>query len=104
MITLTLVFLCGAAAGAVVMNFGLHNWLHQPAFDTAAGRELYFSRMKRELDLTPAQQEQMESSPERLLAVLPHRAERQQIQGRTDPQRGAEASKFERILQERQPK
>src|SRR3954462_12636622 len=61
MITLTLVFLCGAAAGAVVMNFGVHARLHQPSFDTAAGRELYFSRMKRELNLTLTQQEQMES-------------------------------------------
>ena len=61
LVTLTLVFLCGAAAGAVVMNMGMHNRLHQPSFDTTAGRELYFSRMKRELDLTPAQQEQMES-------------------------------------------
>ena len=61
MVTLTLVFLCGAAAGAVAMNFGVHNLLHQPSFDTAVGRELYFSRMKRELNLTPVQQEQMES-------------------------------------------
>ena len=61
MVTLTLVFLCGAVAGAVAMNFGAHHWLHQPSFDTAAGRELYFSRMKRELNLTSAQQEQMES-------------------------------------------
>ena len=37
-IILALVFLSGAAAGAVVMNLGVHNRLHQPAFDTAAGR------------------------------------------------------------------
>jgi Spy/CpxP family protein refolding chaperone len=60
MMTLTLVFLCGAAAGAVVMNIGGHNFFHQPSFDTQAGRELYFTRMQRELDLTPAQQEQIE--------------------------------------------
>ena len=28
-VTLTLVFLCGAAAGAVAMNFGVHNFLRQ---------------------------------------------------------------------------
>ena len=60
-VTLTLVFLCGAAAGAVAMNFGAHNLLHQPPFDSANGRILYFERMKRELNLTPTQQEQMES-------------------------------------------
>ena len=61
MVTLTLVFLCGAAAGAVAMNFGVHNRLHQPSFDTPAGKVVYFERMKRELSLTPVQQEQMES-------------------------------------------
>jgi Spy/CpxP family protein refolding chaperone len=60
-VTLTLVFLCGAAAGAVAMNFGVHNALHKPSVDTPVGREVYFSRMKRELNLTPVQQEQMES-------------------------------------------
>ena len=43
------------------MNFGLHNRLHQPAFDTRAGRTLYFERLRKELDLTPAQAEQMQS-------------------------------------------
>ncbi len=61
MVTLTLVFLCGAAAGAVAMNFGVHNRLHQPSFDTPSGKVVYFERMKRELNLTPVQQEQMES-------------------------------------------
>jgi hypothetical protein len=43
------------------MNSGVHNLLHKPSFDTPVGREVYFSRMKRELNLTPVQQEQMES-------------------------------------------
>jgi Spy/CpxP family protein refolding chaperone len=60
-VTLLLVFLCGAAAGAVGMNFGLHTRLHRPAFDTPAGRQLYFERLQRELNLTPVQKEQMES-------------------------------------------
>jgi len=58
---LVLVFLCGVAAGALAMNLGLHNRLHQPAFDTPAGRTLYFERLRKELDLTPAQAEQMQS-------------------------------------------
>ena len=48
-----LVFLCGAAVGALAMNLGVHNRLHQPAFDTAAGKALYFERMQKELELTP---------------------------------------------------
>jgi Spy/CpxP family protein refolding chaperone len=54
-IVLGLVFLCGAAAGALAMNSGLHTRLHQPAFGTPA----YFTRVQKELDLTPAQAEQM---------------------------------------------
>ena len=60
-ITLTLVFLCGAAAGALAMNLGAHARLHKAPFWTDAGKADYFDRMKRELDLTPAQAEQMES-------------------------------------------
>jgi len=55
-LTILLVFLCGAALGAVVMNLG-HARLHQPTFDTAAGKALYFERLQKELDLTPAQSE-----------------------------------------------
>jgi hypothetical protein len=59
-VTLGLVFLCGAAAGAVAMNFeGVHSWLHQPSFDTAAGKALYFARVQKELKLTPTQAEQV---------------------------------------------
>src|SRR5438270_4687728 len=58
-VTLTLVFLCGVAAGAVAMNLGAHGRLHQPAFDTPAGKAAYFARVQKELDLTPQQAEQM---------------------------------------------
>ena len=103
MVTLTLVFLCGAAAGAVVMNFGVHSRLHQPSFDTAAGKELYFSRMQRELDLTPAQQEQMESILNDFwqyyrTVLSDSKTKVEQILN--EEQR----RKFERILQERQPR
>ena len=103
MVTLTLVFLCGAAAGAVVMNFGVHNRLHQPSFDTAPGRELYFSRMQRELNLTPAQQEQMESILNDFWQYYRTVLSESKIkveQILNEEQR----RKFERILQERQPR
>jgi len=101
MVTLTLVFLCGAAAGAVVMNFGVHNRLHQPSFDTTAGRELYFSRMKRELNLSSSQQEQMESILNDFwqyyrTVLSESRTKVEQILNEQQRQ------KFERILQERQ--
>lgn len=59
-ITLALVFLCGSAAGALVMDFGVHR-SRIPSFETPAGKALYFERMQRELNLTPAQSEQMQS-------------------------------------------
>jgi hypothetical protein len=37
---LVLVFLCGMATGAVAMHLGWHNYLHQPSFDSPAGRAL----------------------------------------------------------------
>lgn len=58
---LTLVFLCGFAAGALAMHLGWHNHLHQPAFDTPTGRALYFEHLRKQLDLTPAQSELMQS-------------------------------------------
>ena len=103
MVTLTLVFLCGAAAGAVAMNFGAHNLLHQASFDTAGGRQLYFQRMKQELNLTPVQQEQMESILNdfwQYYRTVLSESKTKVEQILNEEQR----RKFERILQERQPR
>jgi hypothetical protein len=60
-VALALVFLCGAAAGALAMNLGAHKLMHQPSFDTPEGKIRFFERMQKELDLTPVQSEQMQS-------------------------------------------
>jgi len=61
-VVLALVFLCGAAAGALAMNSGAHARLHQqPAFDTPAGKALTFDKLQKELNLTPTQAEQIQS-------------------------------------------
>src|ERR1700760_3369710 len=60
-VALLLVFLCGAAAGAVAMNLGVHRSMHPPGLDTAAGKARTFERMRKELDLTPSQAEQIET-------------------------------------------
>jgi hypothetical protein len=59
--SLALVFLCGGATGALVMDLGVHNRQRPPAFETAQGQTLYFERLQKELDLTPAQSEQVKS-------------------------------------------
>jgi Spy/CpxP family protein refolding chaperone len=100
-VTLVLVFLCGAAAGALAMNLGVHNRLHRPAFDTPAGKALYFERVQKELNLTPAQAQQMESILndfwQYYRTVLSDSKSRVE-QVLTDEQR----KKFERLLQEQQ--
>src|SRR5215831_4722398 len=102
-VTLTLVFLCGVAAGAVVMNFGVHSRLHQPAFDTPAGKAAYFARVQKELDLTPQQSEQMRTVLNDMwqyyrIVMTDSRTRVEQLLNE-DQRR-----KFDRLLQEHQPR
>ena len=102
-VTLVLVFLCGVAAGAVAMNLGAHNRLHQPAFDTPAGKAAYFERVRKELDLTPAQSEQMETILNDFwqyyrTVITDSRSRVEQVL--SEEQR----RKFDRLLQEHQPR
>lgn len=101
-LALSLVFLCGAAVGALVMDLGVHNKVKPKSFDTASGKALYFERLQKELDLTPAQSEQIQvllsdfwvyyrnvltDSKQKIELIL------------NDEQR----KKFEKILQQQQP-
>jgi len=101
--TLALVFLCGAVAGAVAMNLGVHNLLHQPGFDTPTGKALYFEHLQKELDLTPTQSEQIQSVLNDFwlyyrTVLSDSKARVEQLL--TEEQR----KKFERMLQEKQPR
>lgn len=61
MVMLLLVFLCGAVAGAVAMNLGIHSSLHaRPFWDNSAKAE-YLKMVTTQLDLSPAQTAQMSS-------------------------------------------
>ncbi len=58
--TITLVFLAGALAGAVAMNLGAHKWMHRSApFYTEGGKEVWLQRWKKDLSLTPEQSQEM---------------------------------------------
>jgi DNA-directed RNA polymerase sigma subunit (sigma70/sigma32) len=59
--TLVLVFICGMVVGALAFTLGAHKRLHREAFWTAAGKDAAVARVKKELELTPQQVEQMES-------------------------------------------
>lgn len=101
-VTLALVFLCGAATGAVAMNIG-HDRLHQAAFDTPAGKAAYFARVQKELKLTPEQSEQMQTVLNDMwqyyrIVITDSRARVDQLL--TPEQR----RKFEQLLQEHIPR
>ena len=100
-VTLALVFLCGVSAGALAMNLGVHKVMHQPAFDTPEGKVRFFERMQKQLDLTPAQAEQMQSVLndfwQYYRSVLSD--SKSQVEQILTP---AQREKFERMLQESQ--
>ncbi len=62
--TLLLVFLCGTVLGMLTMSLGAHRWLHevraQPSWKES-DKEISLQKFKKELDLTPAQAEQLET-------------------------------------------
>ncbi len=60
-VTLALVFLTGAVMGALAIDFGIHSRTRTPAFETPQGKAAYFERLKKELNLTPAQSDQMQT-------------------------------------------
>jgi len=59
--TISLVFLSGAVAGAVAMNLGAHKWMHRPAapFWTEGGKDVWLQRWKKDLNLSPEQTQKM---------------------------------------------
>ncbi len=59
--TLALVFLAGAAAGALTMQVGIHGRMHRStsAAPEATNREAILSRFKTQLDLSGPQTEQL---------------------------------------------
>lgn len=59
--TLAVVFLCGGVVGAVVFDLTAHRNVPRAPFWTDAGKSVYLERVTRDLDLTPAQTEQMET-------------------------------------------
>jgi hypothetical protein len=60
--TISLVFLAGAIAGAVAMNLGAHKLMHRASvpFYTEGGKAIWLQRWKEELHLTPEQTQEMQ--------------------------------------------
>ena len=63
LVTLAMVFLCGALAGAITMRSGLHDKLHRgaAAYWKDDQTEFSYDRLKQELNLTPDQSERLKT-------------------------------------------
>jgi Spy/CpxP family protein refolding chaperone len=90
--TLLLVFLAGAATGAVSMKFGLHDILHHSG--PPASKETVLQKFRTDLNLTPAQTEKIS------LILDDYRHYYQSVQDQEDDIR---ATGKMRILQELDP-
>jgi Spy/CpxP family protein refolding chaperone len=98
-VSLTLVFLCGGVVGALVMDLGVHNRQRPAAFETAQGQTMYFEHLQKELDLTPAQSEQVKSILGDFWQY--YRTVLSECRGRIDQILTADQrAKFERLLQD----
>jgi Spy/CpxP family protein refolding chaperone len=99
---LTLVFLAGAAVGAVAMDLGIHK-TRSAAFETPQGKTAYFERMQKELELTPQQSEQMQSVLNELWYYYRNVVtdSKQRCEQLLNEQQRA---KFEKILQQQAPR
>jgi len=63
LLTLLVVFLCGASAGMVAFSMGFHHWLHGVSAAPApslTGKNVSLDRLKTELNLTPAQTQELD--------------------------------------------
>ena len=58
---LSLVFVCGALAGALTMRAGLHSTLHRMALGRGERRQITYDRLTKELNMSPQQADQLKS-------------------------------------------
>ncbi len=97
--TLISVFLVGGVIGALGMDLVVHNRPRPSPFDTPQGKTAYFQKMKADLNLTPEQSEQIESTLndfwQYYRTVLTDAKQRIEIVLNPEQRR-----KFEQILQE----
>jgi hypothetical protein len=99
--TLLLVFLCGAVIGALAMDFGVHNRQRTATLETlqGKGKAATLERLRKDLDLTPAQSEQVESTLNDFWQY--YRSVLSDCKQRIEQTLTAEQKvKFERLLQE----
>ncbi len=90
--TLMLVFLAGAATGALSMRFGLHPWMHQTTAPPVSTRDAALSRFKTQLNLDSDQTEKLG------LVLDDYRQYYQSLQDQLDDLRSSGKTRIMQIL------
>jgi len=99
LLVLALIFLCGAVAGALAMGVAVHRMpgLHRPAPSwREGGKEISLQRFKKELNLTPAQTEELELVLDDFMKYY------QMLQSQMDDVRAMGKTRILRVLDDQQ--
>lgn len=96
--TILLVFLCGFIVGMLTMSLGLRHLLHpgEPQAMKAEGKDMSLQRFKKELDLTPAQSEELETILDDFFTYY------HTLQAQLDDVRASGKQRILRVLNEKQ--
>ena len=99
LLTVALIFLAGALAGAVAMRFGGYKMVQsQTPFWQEGGKQVSLQRLTSELDLTPKQQAEMETVLDDFVMYV------QTLQAQMDDVRASGKARIMRVLDEQQKK
>ena len=97
LVNLLIVFLAGLIVGAFLMRFGVHGLLHKPQpFWQEGGKQVSLERLTKELDLTPEQQQQLETVLDDFMMYV------QMLQAQMDDVRATGKTRVMKILSEDQ--
>jgi hypothetical protein len=99
LLVLALIFLCGAIAGAIAMGTAFHHWpgasRPSPSW-REGGKEISLLRFKKELNLTPAQTEELELVLDDFMKYY------QMLQSQMDDVRAMGKTRILRVLDDQQ--
>jgi Spy/CpxP family protein refolding chaperone len=100
LLTLSLIFFCGAIAGAAAMGTVFHHWPMSWSKSNLSwresGKEISLQRFKKELNLTPTQAEQLETILDDFMMYY------QMLQSQMDEVRASGKVRILRVLNEEQ--
>jgi hypothetical protein len=97
LLTVGLIFLAGAVVGGLAMRYGVHSMMHaHDPFWQEGGRQVTLQHLTKDLDLTPAQQVEMETVLDDFVKYV------QMLQAQMDDVRANGRARIMRVLDERQ--